>query len=220
MYGIAHVVRRSLHLWCAARSTCPDHCTVCVRPLLISARGGRAGVFRGAGRLRGGRMAASSSDALLTPASQRQRAGPPWVQQLKKRMPRHQEEDLEEDWFLAKTIPSGERWFQAEQFMLKERREGGMLKMSQAFDMIRRDLATTRAAWYPQKWTTMVEGRPVQVHPGILPYSPLAEPDARPAKCHGHGDLHKRIFKKNVFSQKPACPKQGPPFMSCSRHEK
>ena len=42
MYRIAHVVRRALHLWCAARSTCPNHCTLCVRPLLISARRGRA----------------------------------------------------------------------------------------------------------------------------------------------------------------------------------
>ena len=61
-------------------------------------------------------MAGSSSDAVLTPASRtRQRAGPPWVQQVKKRMPRHQDEEAEEDWFLAKEIPSGERCFQAEQ---------------------------------------------------------------------------------------------------------
>ena len=73
-----------------------------------------------------------------------------------------------------------------------------MLKMSEAFDKIRRDLSTSRVAWYPQKWTTMVEGRPVQVQPCILPYNPLAEPDARRAKCHGHGDLHKDIYKKNV----------------------
>ena len=148
-------------------------------------------------------MAGSSGDAALTPASHtRQRAGPPWVQQLKKRMPRHQDEEAEEEWFMAKTVPSGERWFQAEQFMLKQRNEGGMMKMSEAFDMIRRDLSTTRAAWYPQKWTTMVEGRPVQVQLCILPYNPLAEPDARPAKCHGHGDLHKDICKqRQTFSE-------------------
>ena len=103
---------------------------------------------------------------------------------MKKRMPRHQEEDSAEEWAIAKTTPSGERWFQAEQFMLRQRKEGGMVKMEEAFDMIRRDLATTRAAWYPQKWTTMVEGRPVQVQTCILPYNPVAEPDARRAKCH------------------------------------
>ena len=144
-------------------------------------------------------MASSSSALSLTPASHvRQRAGEPWVQKLKKRMPRHRD-DAEDDWFLAKEIPSAERWYHAEQFMLKQRSEGRMMKMEEAFDMIRRDLSTTRAAWYPQKWTTMVEGRPVQVQLCILPYNPLAEPDARRAKCHGHGDLPKDIYKRNAF---------------------
>ena len=81
-------------------------------------------------------------------------------------MPRHQEED-EENWSLAKGIPSGERWYHAEQWMLKERQEGHMLKMADAFAKIRRDLSTARVAWSPQKWTTVVEGRPVQVQPCI-----------------------------------------------------
>ena len=61
-------------------------------------------------------MAASSSSVVLTPATshERQRPGPAWVQEIKKRMPRHQEEAAEK-WFLAKEIPSGERCFQAEQ---------------------------------------------------------------------------------------------------------
>ena len=71
--------------------------------------------------------------------------------------------------------------------------------MEEAFDMIRRDLSTTRVAWYSQKWTTMVEGRPVQGQLCILPYKSQAEPDARRAKCHGHGDLHKDIYKKKFF---------------------
>ena len=108
-------------------------------------------------------------------------------------MPRHQARDVEEEWVLAKNIPSGERWFHAEQFMLKQRSQGAIMKVSEAYDILRRDLSSTRVAWYPQKWTTMVEGRPVQVVSCILPYNPLAEPDARRAKCHGHGDLHKDI---------------------------
>ena len=80
-------------------------------------------------------MAGSSTDVRLLPASHvRQRAGPPWVQQLKKRMPRHRDADPEDDWFLAKEIPSGQRWFHAEQTMLKQRGEGGLMKMSEAFD--------------------------------------------------------------------------------------
>ena len=105
---------------------------------------------------------------------------------------RHHEDD-NFDWFLAKNIPSGERWYHAEQHMLKMREEGLMMKMEQVFDKIRRDLSTQWVAWYPQKWTTMVEGRPVQVQVCILPHNPLAEPDARQPKCHGHGDLHKDI---------------------------
>ena len=118
----------------------------------------------------GGPMAGSSTDVRLpSPWRREQRAGPPWVQQLKKRMPRHRDADPEEDRFLAKEIPSGERWFQAEQTMLKQRNEGSLMKMSEAYDKIRRDLSVSRAAWYPQKWTSVVEGRPVQVHACIVP---------------------------------------------------
>ena len=130
-------------------------------------------------------MAASSSSAVLKPASKEtgQWRGPAWVQQLKKRMPRHNEQ-VEEDWFLAKEVPSGQRWFEAEQTMLRDVNAGHFLKMSEAFDKIRRDLSASRVAWYPQKWTTMVEGRPAQVQPCVLPYNPLAEPDARQATCY------------------------------------
>ena len=66
--------------------------------------------------------------------------------------------------------------------MLKQRDEGQMMNMSEAFDKIRRDLATSRVAWNPHRWTTMVEARPVQVEQCILPLNPLAEPVARLAK--------------------------------------
>ena len=111
---------------------------------------------------------------------------------MKKRMPRHNEQ-AEEDWFLAKEVPSGQRWFEAEQTMLRDIEAGHFLPMSEAFDKIRRDLSASRVAWYPQKCTTMVEGRPVQVVGCILPPLTLwwsrtptkqkdmdiAEPDAR-----------------------------------------
>ena len=116
-------------------------------------------------------MRGSSGDAakLVAALHFRQRAGAPWLQEVKKRMPRHQEEEAEK-WILSREIPSAERWFHAQQWMEKQRRKGRMMKMEEAFDMIRRDLSTTRVAWYPQKWTTMVEGRPVQVQLCILPY--------------------------------------------------
>ena len=145
-------------------------------------------------------MAGSSGDAVSQLSSHsRQNAGPAWVQQTKRRMPRHRDEAAEEEWFLSQEIPSGERWFHAQQIMLNQIQDGKLMKMKEAFDILRRDLSTTRVAWYPQKWTTMVEGRPTQVQLCILPYNPLAEPDARRAKCHGHGGLPKDIFKKKVF---------------------
>ena len=161
----------ALHMWCA------EHCICCalhvahvhINDLCVFARGSAArgvGVRGVLGPDGGGAgMATSSGGAGRPPASSAasSSAGPPWVQEVKKRMPRHQDEEDAEEWFLPKTIPSAERWYHAEQFMLKQRNEGGMMKMDEAFDMVRRDLATTRAAWYPQKWTTMVEGRPVQV---------------------------------------------------------
>ena len=145
-------------------------------------------------------MAGSSGDAakLVAALHFRQRAGAPWLQEVKKRMPRHQEEEAEK-WILSREIPSAERWFHAQQWMEKQRRKGRMMRMAEAFDMIRRDLSTTRVAWYSQKWTTMVEGRPVQGQLCILPYKSQAEPDARRAKCHGHGDLPKGIYKKKLL---------------------
>ena len=158
-----------MHWRCAARSTCPHLCIPCFRPLLISSR--RVGaVCLGAVCLGAMAMPGSSSDVRLTPASHmRQFAGAPWVQETKRRMPRHQEDDAEEEWFLSKTVPSALRWAAAERTMLQRRDEGSMMKMEDALEKIRVDLSTSRVAWYPQKWTTMVEGRPVQVQLCSLP---------------------------------------------------
>ena len=60
-------------------------------------------------------------------------------------------------------MESARRWYAAEQTMLEKRSAGHTMKMFEAFDKIRRDLGTAMAAWMPQKWTTMVQGRPVQV---------------------------------------------------------
>ena len=114
-------------------------------------------------------------------------------------MPRHQEEDEAEKWILSAEIPSSERWILAQQWMHYHRREGMMIKMEEAFDMIRRDLSTTRVAWYPQKWTTMVEGRPVQVQLCSLPYKPQAEPDARRANDYKLGGAGRPPSKKKLL---------------------
>ena len=88
-------------------------------------------------------------------------ANPPWVLNVKKRLPRHQDPQ-EEPWFLDSTLKSALRWAAAEQDMMKTRALGHVMLMQQVFDEIRRDIGVARACWQPQKWTTMVQGRPVQ----------------------------------------------------------
>ena len=94
-------------------------------------------------------------------------ANPPWVLNLKKRLPRHQEPQ-EEPWFLSSTLKPAARWLAAEQDMLEDRELGHVMLMEQAFDKIRRDIGVARVCWQPQKWTTMVQGRPVQAQSYFL----------------------------------------------------
>ena len=110
-------------------------------------------------------------------------------------MPRHQTE-AEDDWFLAKEIPSGARWFQAEQALLLSGEQRQLLKMNEVFDKIRRDLGNAWVAWYPQKWTTMVEGRPVQVPRCILPLRRSRTPAEQNALDMGSST---RTFTKRTF---------------------
>ena len=86
---------------------------------------------------------------------------PPWVLHTKRRMPPHQE-PYPQEWFLSDSHMPWQRWLAAEQDMMRERNEGHTMKMSEAFDKIRRDIGLERVCWNPQKWTTMVQGRPVQ----------------------------------------------------------
>ena len=94
--------------------------------------------------------------------ARQQAAGPEWVRNLKKRLPRHQVPE-DPDWFSSQMVEPERRWCEADQTMLKHRSEGMLMKMENAFEKIRKDTGTARVAWMPQKWTTMVQGRPVQV---------------------------------------------------------
>ena len=94
--------------------------------------------------------------------ARQQAAGPEWVRNLKKRLPRHQDPE-DPDWFSSQMVEPERRWYEAEQTMLKHRSEGMVMKMENAFEKIRQDIGTARVAWMPQKWTTVVQGRPVQV---------------------------------------------------------
>ena len=89
--------------------------------------------------------------------SKAEKLAPEWVRNVQKRMPRHQDPP-DPDCFLGQAVDPQRRWFEAEQTMLKQRSDGHIMKMSDAFEKIRRDLGTARAAWVPQKWTTVVQG--------------------------------------------------------------
>ena len=86
---------------------------------------------------------------------------PEWVLKLKHRQPRHQAEE-ERFWFLDKEHKAGLRWAAAEHYMESERSAGHRMKMAEVVDQIRQDLSLARVCWMPHKWTTMIQGRPVQ----------------------------------------------------------
>ena len=118
------------------------------------------------------RAGKGGAPAMPPKLSDTERDAPEWVGKLHKRLPRHQEPP-DPDWFLEQEVEPWRRWYAAEQTMLKDRSGGHTMKMWEALDKIRRDLGTARACWMPQKWTTMVQGRPVQVdyvlaYPGTL----------------------------------------------------
>ena len=87
---------------------------------------------------------------------------PEWVLKFKKRLPRHQDPP-DEHWFLDQSVKPAYRWLAAEQDMLNTKEFGCTSKMEDAFAQIRLDIGMMRCAWNPQKYTTMVQGRPVQV---------------------------------------------------------
>ena len=118
------------------------------------------------------RAGKGGAPAMAPKLSQPEPGAPEWFGRVKKGMPRHQEPP-DPDWFLGQDVEPWKRWFAAEQTMLKHGSEGHTMKMSEAFEKILRDLSTARAAEIPQEWTTMVQGRPVQVdyvlfYPGTL----------------------------------------------------
>ena len=86
---------------------------------------------------------------------------PEWVLKLKHRQPRHQAEE-DRFWFLDKNQKAGMRWAAAEHYMDEVRSLGHRMKMAEVVDQIRQDLSLARVCWMPHKWTTMVQGRPVQ----------------------------------------------------------
>jgi hypothetical protein len=108
-------------------------------------------------------------------------ANPAWVLETKLRMPRHADEE-DPEYFIASNFKPWQRWLAAEQDMMRDRDVGNYMNMADAFEKIRGDLGLARVAWQPQKWTTMVLGRPVQAQYNIsVPICPQAEPDAREA---------------------------------------
>ena len=89
-------------------------------------------------------------------------ANPKWDLNDKKRQRRYQSEDEAGLWFLDKDVKAGLRWEAAQDYMQSARSLGHRMRMPEVFDEIRKDLGLARVCWMPHKWTTMVQGRPVQ----------------------------------------------------------
>ena len=89
-------------------------------------------------------------------------ANPKWVLNVKKRQPRHQSEDEAGLWFLDPDVKACLRWKAAQDYMQSACSLAHRMRMPEVFDEIRKDLDLARVCCLPHKWTTMVQGRPVQ----------------------------------------------------------
>ena len=81
---------------------------------------------------------------------------------VKKRQPRHQSEDEAGLWFVDPDVKACLRWKAAQDYMQSACSWAHRMRMPEVFDEIREDLALDRVCCQPHKWTTMVQGRPVQ----------------------------------------------------------
>ena len=89
-------------------------------------------------------------------------ANPKWDLNDKKRQRRYQSEDEAGLWFLDPDVKACLRWKAAQDYMQSACSWAHRMRMPEVFDEIRADLALDRVCCQPHKWTTMVQGRPVQ----------------------------------------------------------
>ena len=88
-----------------------------------------------------------------------------WVSKVKQRMPRHIRNDNPEDTPLVKCAswPQPEKWLEAHKEEIRRWKEQDRrLTMEEVMEIVRKDLAVVPPFYNPGRFTTIVEGRPVQ----------------------------------------------------------
>ena len=102
--------------------------------------------------------------AALPGAMQPDLSSEQWVSQVKVRMPRQCTEldVIGTELSQIQSWPVSRRWYEAHQEEIKRWKEKKPHYMTDVLQIVRRDLACVPPMFSPARWTTMVEGRPVQ----------------------------------------------------------
>ena len=87
-----------------------------------------------------------------------------WVSQVKLRMPRHGTDLDVVGTPLAQiqSWPVSRRWWEAHKEEIRRWKEKAPHTMKETMEIVRRDLAVVPPLFVPARYTTIVEGRPVQ----------------------------------------------------------
>ena len=86
-----------------------------------------------------------------------------WLSKLKLRMPRHIRNDSEVDIPLVDNPwPLPDRWYEAHKEEIQKWKEDAPHTMMETVEIVRKELATVPPQFSPARYTTIVEGRPVQ----------------------------------------------------------
>ena len=87
-----------------------------------------------------------------------------WVSGVKLRMPRHIRNDDPDDTPLVQCAswPLPSRWYEAHQEEIRRWRESQPHSMEEVMNIVRRELTVVPPLFAPGRYTTIVEGRPVQ----------------------------------------------------------
>ena len=87
-----------------------------------------------------------------------------WLTKLKLRMPRHIRSDNVEDTPLVEcqSWPEPQRWYEAHEEEIQRWKENAPHTMEETMEIVRKDLTVVPPLFAPARFTTIVEGRPVQ----------------------------------------------------------
>ena len=106
-----------------------------------------------------------------------------WVSKLRLRMPRHIRQDVWEDTPLVecRSWPQPEKWVEAHKAELQRWANEEPHTIEEKMEIVRKDLTLVPAFFNPERYTTIVEGRPVQaqLYKGNFLWAPTF------LMCHG-----------------------------------